>query len=42
MSDIYITLLRSFARGLDNENFLEYVEKVENLIEEEKIMRDIK
>lgn len=42
MSDIYITLLRSFARGLDNDGFLEYVEKVENLIEEEKIMRGLK
>lgn len=42
MTEIYITLLRSFARGLDNESFLECVEKVENLIEEEKLMRGIK
>jgi len=42
MSELYITLLKSFARGLDNESFLEYAEKVENIIEEEKIMRDLK
>ena len=42
MTNFYIVLLRQFARGLDNADFEKYVEEVQNLIEEEKIMRGLK
>jgi len=42
MGDLYIIMLKQFARGLSNENFEKYAEEVENVIEEEKLMRGLK
>ncbi len=42
MTNFYVMLLKQFARGLDNADFEKYVEEVQNVIEEEKLMRGLK
>jgi len=42
MGNLYLIMLRQFTRNLDNEDFEKYVAEVENLIQEEKIMRGLK